>query len=46
MFLVGVAFEMPLIILFPTKIGLLTPERLNGSRKYAYVGLAAVPNPT
>ncbi|MBD2870637.1 twin-arginine translocase subunit TatC [Paenibacillus sp. IB182493] len=41
-FPLGVAFEMPLIILFLTKIGLLTPERLKVTRKYAYVGLAVV----
>lgn len=41
-FPLGVAFEMPLIILFLTKLGLLTPERLKGSRKYAYIGLAVV----
>jgi sec-independent protein translocase protein TatC len=41
-FPLGVAFEMPLVILFLTKLGLLTPERLKISRKYAYVGLAIV----
>lgn len=41
-FPLGVAFEMPLVILFLTKIGLLTPERLKVSRKYAYVSLAVV----
>ncbi|WP_308636491.1 twin-arginine translocase subunit TatC [Paenibacillus silvisoli] len=41
-FPLGVAFEMPLVMLFLTRLGLLTPERLNTSRKYAYVGLAIV----
>ncbi|MBD3919231.1 twin-arginine translocase subunit TatC [Paenibacillus sp. PR3] len=41
-FPLGVAFEMPLVMLFLTRLGLLTPERLNVSRKYAYVGLAVV----
>nr|WP_169087738.1 twin-arginine translocase subunit TatC [Paenibacillus sp. PL91]MBC9202892.1 twin-arginine translocase subunit TatC [Paenibacillus sp. PL91] len=41
-FPLGVAFEMPLIILFLTRLGLLTPERLSSSRKYAYVSLAVV----
>ncbi|MCR2807137.1 twin-arginine translocase subunit TatC [Paenibacillus soyae] len=41
-FPLGVAFEMPLVMLFLTRIGLLTPERLTQTRKYAYVGLAIV----
>lgn len=41
-FPLGVAFEMPLVMLFLTRLGLLTPERLNATRKYAYVGLAVV----
>ncbi|MDQ0114809.1 twin-arginine translocase subunit TatC [Paenibacillus harenae] len=41
-FPLGVAFEMPLIILFLTRLGLLTPQRLRSVRKYAYVGLAVV----
>ncbi|GMK40832.1 Sec-independent protein translocase protein TatCy [Paenibacillus sp. CCS19] len=41
-FPLGVAFEMPLVMLFLTRLGLLTPERMNVSRKYAYVGLAVV----
>ncbi|MBW7453968.1 twin-arginine translocase subunit TatC [Paenibacillus sepulcri] len=36
----GIAFEMPLVILFLTKLGLLTPDRLRSTRKYAYVSLA------
>jgi len=38
----GAAFEMPLILLFLTKLGLLTPARMRTVRKYAYVGLAVV----
>jgi len=34
------AFELPVIILFLTRIGLLTPDRLKMTRKYAYLGLA------
>jgi sec-independent protein translocase protein TatC len=41
-FPIGVAFEMPLVILFLTRLGLLTPERIKVTRKYAYVGLAVV----
>ncbi|TVY10425.1 twin-arginine translocase subunit TatC [Paenibacillus cremeus] len=38
-FPMAMAFELPVVLLFLTKIGLLTPERLKGSRKYAYLGL-------
>ncbi|THF74249.1 twin-arginine translocase subunit TatC [Cohnella fermenti] len=38
----GAAFEMPLLLLFLTRIGLLTPSSVKTSRKYAYVGLAVV----
>ncbi|MBP1992335.1 twin-arginine translocase subunit TatC [Paenibacillus eucommiae] len=41
-FPMAVAFELPVVLLFLTKIGLLTPERLKMTRKYAYVGLAVV----
>ncbi|MFD0868011.1 Sec-independent protein translocase protein TatCy [Chlamydia abortus] len=41
-FPMGVSFEMPVVVLFLTRLGLLTPERLKGTRKYAYVGLAIV----
>lgn len=41
-FPLGVAFEMPLIILFLTRIGILHPARIRSVRKYAYVGLAIV----
>ncbi|GGD54104.1 twin-arginine translocase subunit TatC [Paenibacillus nasutitermitis] len=36
----GIAFEMPLVILFLTRLGLLTPDKLRSTRKYAYVTLA------
>jgi len=36
----GVAFEMPLVMMFLTRIGLLTPDKIRPVRKYAYVGLA------
>lgn len=35
-------FEMPLIILFLTKIGIISPEFLAKKRKYAYVGIFVV----
>jgi len=38
----GVAFEMPLAMVFLTRIGLLTPDKIKPVRKYAYVGLAIV----
>ncbi|MEK0312327.1 twin-arginine translocase subunit TatC [Cohnella sp. 56] len=38
----GIAFEMPLIMLFLTRLGLLDPTRIRQVRKYAYVGLAIV----
>jgi sec-independent protein translocase protein TatC len=41
-FPLGVAFEMPIVMLFLTRLGVLTPERLTVTRKYAYVGLAVV----
>ncbi|WP_276356769.1 twin-arginine translocase subunit TatC [Cohnella caldifontis] len=41
-FPLGAAFEMPLAVLFLTRLGLLTPARLRHVRKYAYVGLAVV----
>jgi len=36
----SLAFELPVLLLFLTRVGLVTPERLRRSRKYAYVGLA------
>ncbi|WP_241158286.1 twin-arginine translocase subunit TatC [Cohnella candidum] len=41
-FPLGLAFEMPLVILFLTRLGLLNPSRIRFVRKYAYVGLAVV----
>jgi sec-independent protein translocase protein TatC len=41
-FPMGVAFEMPIIVVFLTKLGLLNPERLKKSRKYAYLALVIV----
>ncbi|WP_156922035.1 twin-arginine translocase subunit TatC [Cohnella thermotolerans] len=38
----GVAFEMPLVLLFLTKLGLLTPDSVKRVRKFAYVGLAVL----
>ncbi|MFC4601275.1 twin-arginine translocase subunit TatC [Cohnella hongkongensis] len=38
----GIAFEMPLAMLFLTRIGLLTPANIKPVRKYAYVGLAVL----
>jgi sec-independent protein translocase protein TatC len=36
----GITFEMPLVVLFLTRLGVLTPKRIKYIRKYAYVGLA------
>jgi sec-independent protein translocase protein TatC len=41
-FPLGVAFEMPIVMLFLTRLGVLTPSRIRSVRKYAYVGLAVV----
>jgi sec-independent protein translocase protein TatC len=41
-FPIGITFEMPVIVLFLTKLGLLTPFRLKKSRKYAYLALVIV----
>jgi sec-independent protein translocase protein TatC len=41
-FPMGIAFEMPIIVIFLTKLGLLNPDRLRKSRKYAYLGLVIV----
>ncbi|SFS69870.1 twin-arginine translocase subunit TatC [Paenibacillus sp. BC26] len=38
----GIAFEMPLVMTFLTRIGLLTPEKMKTIRKYAYVSLAVL----
>jgi len=37
-----VAFEMPAVVLFLTKIGVLNPAQLKKVRKYVYLGLAIV----
>ncbi|MCC3372991.1 twin-arginine translocase subunit TatC [Cohnella sp. REN36] len=42
LFPMGIAFEMPLVLLFLTRIGLLTPGSLKRVRKFAYVGLAVL----
>lgn len=41
-FPMAIAFELPVVLLFLTKIGLLTPGRLKAARKFAYLGLAIV----
>jgi sec-independent protein translocase protein TatC len=41
-FPMGIAFEMPIIVIFLTKLGVLNPQRLKKSRKYAYMGLVIV----
>lgn len=41
-FPMAVAFEMPVVLLFLTRIGLLTPERLKKTRKYAYLIMTIV----
>lgn len=41
-FPLSTAFELPVVILFLTKIGLVTPDVLRKVRKHAYVGLAIV----
>jgi sec-independent protein translocase protein TatC len=38
----GVVFELPLIVLFLTKIGILSPELLAKKRKYAIIGIFIV----
>jgi sec-independent protein translocase protein TatC len=46
---IGAVFETPVIILFLTKIGVITPKWLANKRKYAIVGafiLAAIITPT
>ncbi|KIL42476.1 preprotein translocase subunit TatC [Gordoniibacillus kamchatkensis] len=41
-FPLGAAFEMPLVILFLTRLGILNPARMRTARKYAYVALAVL----
>jgi len=49
MFWIGVTFEMPLIVFILARIGVVTPERLAGFRRWGIVGafvLGAVITPT
>ncbi|WP_028612150.1 twin-arginine translocase subunit TatC [Paenibacillus harenae] len=41
---VAAAFELPIIVMFLTKIGLLTPQLLHKSRRYAYLILVIAAN--
>lgn len=41
---VAAAFELPIIVMFLTRIGVLTPKRLRQSRRYAYIVLVVVSN--
>jgi sec-independent protein translocase protein TatC len=41
---IAAAFELPIIVMFLTKIGLLTPQRLHKSRRYAYLILVIAAN--
>ncbi|MFC5652303.1 twin-arginine translocase subunit TatC [Paenibacillus solisilvae] len=41
-FPIGVTFEMPVVVLFLTKLGMLDPGKLKKSRKYAYLALVFV----
>jgi sec-independent protein translocase protein TatC len=48
-FWVGISFETPLVIWFLCKIKLLTPQRLSGMRRYAFVAafvIGAIITPT
>lgn len=38
----GLAFEMPLVMLLLARVGLLSPGNLKQARKFAYVGLAVL----
>ncbi|MFC4737662.1 twin-arginine translocase subunit TatC [Bacillus daqingensis] len=38
----GFIFELPLVIMFLTSLGLLTPDTLRKSRRYAYFGLIVI----
>jgi sec-independent protein translocase protein TatC len=47
--IMGLVFELPLVIFFLTKIGVVTPQWLSKYRKYAFVGafiVAAIITPT
>jgi sec-independent protein translocase protein TatC len=39
---VGAVFQVPIAILALTRLGVLTPEKLRGARRYAYVACAVV----
>ncbi|MCA0757425.1 twin-arginine translocase subunit TatC [Paenibacillus sp. N4] len=41
---IAVAFELPIVVMFLTRIGLLTPKRLQKSRRYAYLILVIAAN--
>ncbi|MCR2804657.1 twin-arginine translocase subunit TatC [Paenibacillus soyae] len=41
---IAAAFELPIVVMFLTRIGLLTPDRLRKSRRYAYLVLVIVAN--
>ncbi|TBL72713.1 twin-arginine translocase subunit TatC [Paenibacillus thalictri] len=41
-FPMAIAFELPVIVLFLTKIGIVTPSSLKMARKYAYLTLAII----
>lgn len=43
-FPIAIAFELPIIMMFLTRIGLLTPDRLRRSRRYAYLFLVVASN--
>lgn len=48
-FWIGIVFEIPIVMFFLTKMGVVTPDMLSGKRKYAIVGafiLAAIITPT
>jgi sec-independent protein translocase protein TatC len=38
----GVLFEMPLVVMFLTKLGILNPNRLAKSRKLSYFALIVI----
>lgn len=41
-FPLGIAFEMPVVVLFLTRLELMTPDKLRRIRKPAYLGLTIV----
>ncbi|HJX69585.1 MAG TPA: twin-arginine translocase subunit TatC [Dehalococcoidia bacterium] len=49
LFVMGLVFELPLVIFFLTKIGVVTPQWLSKYRRFAYMGafiVAAIVTPT